>query len=475
MCFQCIDGLGALRGTSARRPQAPETTSRAARCVRPSGAPSPIALALLGPRPRARPHPTASPPLRQGCASPQLHRPLARGTTRHPEPGATSRTPAEASVRTSFSFPTTIEFGAGALASLPDHVRARGSRAFVVTDPGVRGLPIFDRVMAVLADAGIVATSTDAISPNPLAGECEAGGRALRASGADVVIGLGGGSALDAAKGVALMATHEGRIVDYDDAKGGWKLIRADVPPVICIPTTAGTGSEVGRSTVVIDEDTHTKVVVFSPFLMPKVAIVDPELMVGMPAWLTAATGFDALTHNLEAFVAKGFHPMADGIALEGIAQVHTHLVTACRKPADLTARGGMAMAAMMGATAFQKGLGAAHSLAHPLGSLAGVHHGLANAVVLPYVVAFNREAAAERYALVERRLGLSEGLMEWLLALRRDIGIPHTLGEAGVSRALLEALSDQAIADGCHGSNPRPCSRDDLRNLYVAAFDGNL
>jgi 4-hydroxybutyrate dehydrogenase len=405
-------------------------------------------------------------------ACPQLHRERGRGTTRHLKLGSS---PAEACVRTRFSYPTLVEFGAGALSSLPDHVRARGTKAFVVTDPGVRGLPLFDRVMAVLADAGIPAEATDAVSPNPLAQECERGGQALRASGADVVIGLGGGSALDAAKGIALMATHGGRIVDYDDAKGGDKLIRADVPPVICIPTTAGTGSEVGRSTVVIDEQTHTKVVVFSPYLMPKVAIVDPELMVGMPAWLTAATGFDALTHNLDALVAKGFHPMADGIALEGIAQVHAHLATACRKPADLAARGGMAMAAMMGATAFQKGLGAAHSLAHPLGSLAGVHHGLANAIVLPYVVAFNREAAAAGFALVERRLGLSGTLNEWLLALRRDLGIPHTLGEAGVSRDLLEALSDQAFADGCHGSNPRTCTRDDLRALFVAAFDGTV
>ncbi len=378
-------------------------------------------------------------------------------------------------MRTRFSYPTLVEFGAGALESLPGHVRALGRKAFVVTDPGVRRLPLFDKVMAVLADAGIEATATDAVSPNPLARECEAGGRALQASGADVVIGLGGGSALDAAKGIALMATHGGRIVDYDDAKGGDKLIRADVPPVICIPTTAGTGSEVGRSTVVIDEDTHTKVVVFSPYLMPKVAIADPALMVGMPAWLTAATGFDALTHNLEALVAKGYHPMADGIALEGIAQVHAHLGTAYREPTDLAARGGMAMAAMMGATAFQKGLGAAHSLAHPLGSLAGVHHGLANAIVLPYVAAFNREAAAAGYSLVERRLSLGGSVLDWLLALRRELGIPHTLAEAGVSRDLLEALSDQAIADGCHGSNPRPCSRDDLRALFVAAFDGTI
>lgn len=374
---------------------------------------------------------------------------------------------------TSLSFPTAIDFGAGALKRLPDHVRELGSHAFIVTDPGMVTLPVYAQLLAVLDAAQIPWSASSEISPNPVATECEAVAAALRESGADVVIGFGGGSAIDGAKGVALMATHEGRIVSYDDALGGYERIRADIAPIIAIPTTAGTGSEVGRSTVVVDPDTHRKVVIFSPHLMPRVALIDPELMMGMPRWLTAATGFDALTHNLEALTATGYHPPADGLALEGVALALQHLQTACDTPTDLPAREGMAMSAMMGATAFQKGLGAAHSLAHPLGTLANVHHGLANAIVLPYVVAFNREAARDAYELVERRCGLNQSLEETLVSLRATTGIPHTLAAAGVDRGLLEALSDQAILDGCHASNPRPCTRDDLRALYIAAFDG--
>lgn len=377
--------------------------------------------------------------------------------------------------RAAFSFPTAIEFGPGSIATLADKVRTLGSHAFLVTDPGLRQLPIFKLTTDVLDAAGIPWSETSAISPNPMASECEIAGRLLRDSGADVVIGLGGGSALDGAKGVALMATHEGPITRYDDALGGWEHIRDDVPPVIAIPTTAGTGSEVGRSTVVVDDATHRKVVIFSPHLMPRIAVIDSDLMVGMPSWLTAATGFDALTHNLEALTALGYHPMADGLAMEGLALVHQHLLTAYHQPANLEARDGMAMAAMMGATAFQKGLGAAHSLAHPLSSLAGMHHGLANAVVLPYVVAFNGAVASDAYDLVAHRLRLGDSLLSWLLELRNALKIPHTLTDAGVDPDLLDALSKQAYEDACHQSNPRPCSPEDLKSMYRQAFSGEL
>ena len=374
-----------------------------------------------------------------------------------------------------FSFPTAVDFGAGSIARLPDYVRHYGGRALVVTDAGLAKLPVFAQLLAVLDEAEVAYGVTTAFSPNPLSVECEAGGVELAASGATVVVGFGGGSAIDAAKGMALMATHAPPMLQYDDALGGYDLIRDDLLPVIAVPTTAGTGSEVGRSTVVVDPVAHRKVVVFSPLLMPRVALIDPELMVGMPSWLTAATGFDALTHNLEALVSKGFHPLADGIALEGIALVDANLATAGREPGDLEARGAMAMAALMGATAFQKGLGAAHSLAHPLGTLAGVHHGLANAIVLPYVVAFNHDAVGDAFHIIERRLDLPGTLLERLIGLRAELGIPHTLTAAGVDRGLLEALSDQAFEDVCHGLNPRPCTRDDLRDLYIAAFDGDL
>ncbi|MGM0575623.1 MAG: iron-containing alcohol dehydrogenase [Myxococcota bacterium] len=376
--------------------------------------------------------------------------------------------------RATFTFPTLIEFGAGAVQSLADHVRRLGSRVLIVTDPTVRELPLFAEVGGVLDEAGIPWTVTSDVSPNPQAAECDAGGKALRESGADVVVGLGGGSSIDAAKGIALMGTHEGHIADYAVTKGGVGRIRADVPPIIAIPTTAGTGSEVGRSTVVIDPDSGSKVMIASSHLMPSVAISDAALMVGMPAWLTAATGFDALTHNLESLVARGYHPMAEGIALEGLLLCKRHLPVACQTPDDIEAREGMAMAAMMGAVAFQKDLGAAHSLAHPLGAVAGVQHGLANAIVLPYVVAYNREVARDGFAQAERLLEIDD-VNAWILDLRKDLGIPHTLTEAGVSRDLLDALVDQAVDDACHATNPRPCTKDDLRRLFEAAFDGDL
>ena len=377
--------------------------------------------------------------------------------------------------RASYSFPTAIDFGNGALSALPEHVRAHGQAALIVTDPGMVELPVFQEITRTLTEGDIPWTVYSGISPNPLASECEAGGEACRLAGAEVVVGVGGGSGLDGAKGVALMATHPAPMVSYDDALGGDQRISDDVPPVIAIPTTAGTGSEVGRSTVVVDDDTHRKVVVFSPHLMPVVALIDPQLMVGMPAWLTAATGFDALTHNLEALTALGFHPMADGIALEGLALCADHLLNATRDPENLEARGGMAMAAMMGATAFQKGLGVCHSLAHPLSSLAGMHHGLANAILLPYVVSFNRDAAAAAYDLVKQRVGCPADLKSWLVDLRRELGIQHTLTEAGVDRSLLPKLAEQAFDDACHRSNPRSCSPEDMTRLYEAAFDGDL
>ena len=377
--------------------------------------------------------------------------------------------------RATYSFPTCVEFGAGALASLPQHVRRLGHRVFLVTDPGLAELPVFTAVTAVLDAAEIPWSATTGISPNPLASECEAGADDCLGAGADVIVGLGGGSSLDGAKGIALMTTHPGPMVGYDDADGGSDRITEDIPPVIAIPTTAGTGSEVGRSTVVVDDDTRRKVVVFSPHLMPAVALIDADLMVSMPPWLTAATGFDALTHNLEALTSLGYHPMADGLALEGLALVDQHLAAAYGNPNNVTAREGMAMAAMMGATAFQKGLGATHSLAHPLSSLAGMHHGLANAVLLPYVMSFNSEVAANGYDLVARRIGWEGALQSWVTSLRSELGIPATLTEAGVDGGLLEALASQAIEDPCHQSNPRPCTREDMVRLYRAAFDGRL
>jgi alcohol dehydrogenase class IV len=295
---------------------------------------------------------------------------------------------------------------------------------------------------------------------------------AYRAAGADLLVAVGGGSPLDVAKLVRLMATHAPPLGQYDDAIGGDAKVVNDVPPMLAVPTTAGTGSEVGRSGVVTLTETNRKTVVFAPRLLANAAILDPELTVSMPARITAATGIDALTHNLEAYVALGDHPLADAIALGGIELVAKSLARATHHGDDLAARGDLLKAAAMGAIAFQKGLGACHSLAHPLGSEKGLHHGLANALCLPAVVAWNREVVAERLDRVARIFGVSGAeLPDRLRAFHAELGLPAGLRSEGVAEADLGRLADLAFEDACHRSNPRPCTRDDLLALYRASL----
>jgi alcohol dehydrogenase class IV len=381
--------------------------------------------------------------------------------------------------QTMYSFPTLVEFGAGVLQNLPKRIMGYGSKALVVTDPGMLGLPPLAQLQQTLRDAGVPFELFSGINPNPLDTDVDAGVDAYRAGACDVVVGIGGGSAMDGAKAVALMATHDGNILDYDDADGGSERIRDVIPPMITIPTTAGTGSEVGRSTVVIDTKRNVKVVVFSPFLMPNLALIDPELHVSMPPRLTAATGMDALTHNVEALLSKGFHPMADAIALEGIRLIGEHLVTAVQNGENVTARGGMAMAAAMGATAFQKGLGVIHSLAHPCSTIAGVHHGLANGVLIETGLRFNRDVAGRALARIATVLGIvgppsdtrADAAIEWIAALRDDIGIPSRLQDVGVTQEMLPEMERQAMKDGCHLCNPKAVSAADIHELYKQAF----
>jgi alcohol dehydrogenase class IV len=376
---------------------------------------------------------------------------------------------------TIWSFPTRIVFGVGAVGEVGAEARrAGGSRALVVTDKGVVAAKLLDRVEASLKKAALEVAVFDGVLGNPVEKNVHDGVRAFHEAKADVIIALGGGSPLDVGKLVRLAARHTRPLVDYDDATGGDQFITADVPPMLAIPTTAGTGSEVGRSGVVTLDVNKRKTVIFSPHLMANAAILDPEMTRTMPPGVTASTGFDALTHCLEAYVAKGDHPMADGIALEGIRLVRKHLERAVSHGDDLEARGGMMKAAMMGAVAFQKGLGACHSLAHPLSSICGLHHGLANAVALPSVVEFNEPAAGERLAEVSALLGgapSARGCADALRALRQRIGLPASLEQAGVTADKLDALADLAIEDACHTLNPRPCTRADLRALYQAAF----
>jgi 4-hydroxybutyrate dehydrogenase len=372
-----------------------------------------------------------------------------------------------------WSFPTTIVFGVGALSTLADHVkRVGGTRALVVGDAGVAKAGILAQVTKTLADGGVVSLAFDEVDPNPVEKNIERGVLAYRDFRADVVVAVGGGSPLDAGKLIALKTTHDRPLADYDDAAGGDRFITANVPPILTLPTTAGTGSEVGRSGVVTLAATGRKTVIFSPHLLAKVAILDPMLTRSLPPRVTAATGFDALTHCLEAYVALGDHPMADAIAIGGLELCAQHLERAVKQGNDLEARGGMMKAAMMGAVAFQKGLGACHSLAHPLSSEKGLHHGLANALCLPQVVEFNASAVPERLERVRTILDRGAGTLAGALReLRKNLGLPSGLREEGVVPADLDGLADKAFEDACHRSNPRPVTRADLRALYAASL----
>ncbi|MGA7123302.1 MAG: iron-containing alcohol dehydrogenase [Polyangiaceae bacterium] len=368
-----------------------------------------------------------------------------------------------------WSFPTTIVFGAGAVQTLADQVKRIGAnRALLVCDPGVVRVGIAERVRALLEGGGVTVAVFDGVDPNPVEKNIVDGVAAYRAHKAACVVSVGGGSPLDAGKLIALKVTHDRPLVDYDDAVDGGQFITSSVPPIVTIPTTAGTGSEVGRSGVVTLAATGRKTVIFSPHLLAKVALLDPELTRSMPPRITAATGFDALTHCLEAFCSIGDHPMADAIALGGLEQCAQHLVRAVEHGDDLSARGGMMKAAMMGAVAFQKGLGACHSLAHPLSSEKGLHHGLANALCLPAVVDFNESVVPAKLDRIRAILTPdAKTCGEGLRALRKRVGLPDGLRAEGVTEADVAKLADKAIEDACHRSNPRPVTRDDLAGLY--------
>lgn len=374
-----------------------------------------------------------------------------------------------------WNFPTRIVFGAGVVANLGDEAKRLGlRRPLIVTDAGLVEAGLASRVASTLGAAGIEPSVFSGVLGNPTEANIEAGAEAYRQHGADGVVALGGGSPLDAGKLIALRAVCSRPFEELDDAIGGDQFIPANVPPIITIPTTAGTGSEVGRSGVLTVRSTGRKTVIFSPYLLAKVALLDPELTRSMPAQVTAATGFDALTHCIEAYLSQGDHPMADAIALGGIDLVAKHLEQAVAHGDDLAARGAMMKAAMMGAVAFQKGLGACHSLAHPLSSEHGLHHGLANAVCLPAVIEFNAAAVPDKVLHVGLLLGGAAepgACKARLVELRAAVGLPAGLTSLGIGEAALEKLSSLAIQDACHQSNPRPCTQADLLALYRASL----
>jgi len=315
---------------------------------------------------------------------------------------------------------------------------------------------------------------------NPASSHVEAGLRAFRSGGHDGVVAFGGGSALDAGKVVAFMSGQTRTLWDFEDIGDWWT--RADplgIAPVVAVPTTAGTGSEVGRAGVILNEETHQKKIIFHPQMMPRVVILDAELTVGLPRAVTAATGIDAFVHCFEAFCAPRFHPLADGVALEGMRLIHRYLPRACANGKDIEARAQMLAAASMGATAFQKGLGGVHAIAHPVGSWFNTHHGLTNAVLLPYVMAHNRNAIAGKVDVIARVLDLPvrgyEGLLAWVLEMRRDLGIPHALSAIGVSADKAEIIGREAAIDPSAGGNPTPVDAAALERIFRAAVAGNL
>lgn len=379
------------------------------------------------------------------------------------------------------SFPTRMVAGPGALARLPGELARLGvKRPLLVADRGVEAAGILARVAEVLAGAGFGAESYLGISKNPKEADVTDGVEAYRAAGADLVIGLGGGAPMDVAKAIALKVTHELPLAEYDDLKDGWAKIGPDMPPVICIPTTAGTGSEVGRSSVICLGEHGHKVVIFSPHMLPRVALLDAELTVGLPPHVTAATGIDALTHALEAYVSKGYHPFADMFALNALARIGVHLVRAVQNGRDLKARHEMLLAASQGAVAFQKGLGACHALAHPLSAVADMHHGLANAVMLPHVIRFNLEVAEDAYAIAGRALGAdpassprerAEACLNRVEDIIADTGLPRHLSAQGVRPEMLDEMVRQAAVDPCVPANPRTFTAEDARALYQAAM----
>ncbi len=384
-------------------------------------------------------------------------------------------------MKANWNYPTAIRAGAGRIRELPACCRELGmQRPLLITDPGLRALPMVDAALADCREAGLGADVFSDVKPNPTGDNVEAGNAVFREGDHDGVIAFGGGSALDAAKAVALMAKQAVSVFDLEDV--GDNFLRADparIAPVVAVPTTAGTGSEVGRASVIVDETVHVKKIIFHPHMLPRIVILDPELTIGLPAWLTAATGMDALSHNLEALCSPAYHPMAEGIGMEGARLVHEYLARAVADGGDIEARMQMLVASSMGATAFQRGLGAMHALAHPLGALYDAHHGTLNAILMPYVLRANADAIAPVGDRLARYLGLPsaglDGVIDWVLSMREGIGIAHTLADIGIDDARADEIGPMAVADPSAGTNPIAYDAGQYATILGNAVHGRL
>lgn len=381
-----------------------------------------------------------------------------------------------------YNYPTAILAGTGAIKLLPTHLKENHlSRPLIVTDKGIAALPIFSDLMNLLKDAGLSPDSFYDFSGNPVKSQVVNGKKKYQQLQSDSIIAFGGGAALDVAKAIAVIINNPGDLFDYEDVEGA-KPITEEIPHLVAIPTTAGTGSEAGRSAVVSDDKTKRKKIIFAPSLMPKKVFLDPEMTMNLPANITASTGMDALTHLIEAYLAKGTQPLCDGIALEGIRIVSEHLpkcVAFAKKGnkktgAHAESRLQMLNAAMMGAAAFQKGLGVTHSCAHALSTVADMHHGLANGILLPYTMKFNQKGMAARFKNMAQAAGLKKtsptDFIKWIEGLNKKIGIPKNLKAVGITKNQIPELVEIAVHDVCHPSNPRPVSKKDFETLFKQA-----
>lgn len=375
---------------------------------------------------------------------------------------------------TRFAFPTNIHFGPGARKLAGPRLRELGlKRPLIVTDKGLAGLPLIAELKADLEAAKLEVAVFGGVFGNPSASQVMNGAAAYKKHKADCVVGVGGGAALDVAKLVGVLATHPGDVIEYAWDHPKVRDIKDTRPYFIALPTTSGTGSEVGRSSVISEEASHIKRIIFSPLILARTVYADPELTLGLPPAVTAAVGMDALTHNIESYLSPAYHPMCDGIALEGTRIAARSLSTAVREPKNLSARADMMMASMMGAVAFQKDLGAVHSCAHALGTVCDLHHGLANALMIEPVMSFNQESVPQKFEELARVVGAGTGtaFVPWLARLKQQIGLPAGLKAAGVKRTQFDKLVGVALADGCHATNPRVCTAADFQRFFEEAY----
>lgn len=377
--------------------------------------------------------------------------------------------------RLNFNFPCPIRFGAGVIDELAVHLTSQGLRhPLLVTDPVVSELDFFKEIVRSLAANNLAVDVYADMHKNPVKSDVLAGGQFYHESGCDCVVGIGGGVALDVARAIVLRINHHRDLFDYDDLIGGDQYVTEAVPYFVTVPTTAGTGSEVGRSAIISEDESKKKRILFAPKLMARQVFADPELTMELPPHVTAATGMDALTHNMEAYLAKNYHPMCDGIALEGMALIARSIEKATHHP-DIQSRSDMLMGSMMGAIAFQKGLGVVHSMAHPLSSLLDTHHGLANAVNLPYGMAFNYSGFEARFDKIAEFLGVIDGdgerVVDFLFELNQRLQIPTQLRDIAVKEEHLEPLAQLAIADFAHPNNPKSVTLEDFKSLYQKAY----